>query len=312
MAYTVPRVIDMESGKASKLDEKTAHLIEEMDKSLHTMEQNLGPDHLVVSKILDSYAKLLRQNNTRHLDALNMEARAKAIRAKHNQQEAEKQSQGIDTENTEKKVLTASKIRLAVWVLSVIALGFITYFAVDAIKRSSQSLAKTRNAAKATGPEGKIVQSDNKIDVSPNIEGLSSEQSTATETEKSQDASSPDSGNEPDASANSQNAPALQPNGMTMLEVAEKILKVKNLAKEKLELGLEAEKQNDMNAAAQDYLDVVKETQETSNKVGRQVCSEEIAQCFEGYGRVADLAGHTDIAKEYEKAAASIREHISQ
>ncbi len=312
MAYTDPRVNQMESGKAAKLDEKTTRLIEEMEKSLHTMEQNLGPDHIVVSKILDSYAKLLRQNNTRHLDALNMEARAKAIRAKHNQLEAEKQSQGMDTDVAAEKVLTASKIRFTVWVLSVVALGLIAYFAFDAIKRSSQSLAKARVAAKPVKTEGEIIRSDNRIDVSPSIEPANSDQNETSGSESSQGLPAATSDNEQESSRYQEAAIPPLNNGMTMIEVAEKILKVKTLAKEKLEVGLEAEKQNDMNAAAQAYLDVVKQTQETSNKLGRQVCSEEIAQCFEGYGRMADLAGHTDIAKEYEKAAASIREHITQ
>ena len=54
------------------------------EAALKTAEETHGPDHIQVSYCLDNIARLLRSNGVRKLDAINMEARAKAIRIKTN------------------------------------------------------------------------------------------------------------------------------------------------------------------------------------------------------------------------------------
>ncbi len=299
----------MESGKAPQVDEKTAHLIEEMEKSLHNMEKSLGPDHMVVSKILDSYAKLLRQNNLRHLDALNMEARAKAIRAKHNQKEAEDQSKGLASPGKQQKVLTASQVKFTVWIFSTIVLGFIALQAVDVIKRSGNRLVKSHAGSPATSSLGKTETLGEKTQVEPgnSVEpgaaaaepGQSNQNTVSTETIEEKD---PDSGQ----TISRTTVKTVQSN-LTVFELAHQMMAIKNMAKDKLKVGLEAEKEKDFPAATQAYFDVIKVVQDTPKTLGRQVSSEEIAQCYEGYGRMAELDGHSDIAKQYELAAASLR-----
>ncbi len=53
-------------------------------RSLTILEKALGPDQLDVAQSLENYAALLRENG-RDTEAIAMEARAKAIRAKHAQ-----------------------------------------------------------------------------------------------------------------------------------------------------------------------------------------------------------------------------------
>ncbi len=54
-------------------------------RSLTIMEKALGPEHPNVATTLENYAELLRTMN-RDAEAKSMEARAKAIRAKHAQE----------------------------------------------------------------------------------------------------------------------------------------------------------------------------------------------------------------------------------
>ena len=54
-------------------------------RALAIIEKAVGPDHPKVTATLESYAALLRKTN-REYEALKMEARAKAIRAMHAQQ----------------------------------------------------------------------------------------------------------------------------------------------------------------------------------------------------------------------------------
>lgn len=57
----------------------------EAEVALLKAEETYGKDHVQVSYCLDRIVRLLRSNNVRLLDATNMEARARAIRVKHNQ-----------------------------------------------------------------------------------------------------------------------------------------------------------------------------------------------------------------------------------
>lgn len=54
------------------------------EEALRKAEEANGKDHLTVSYCLDEIVRLLNSNGVRRLDAVNMEARARAIRIKHN------------------------------------------------------------------------------------------------------------------------------------------------------------------------------------------------------------------------------------
>ena len=54
-------------------------------RSLAILEKTLGPEHPNEAKALENYAKLLRKAN-REAEAAKLEARAKAIRDKHAQE----------------------------------------------------------------------------------------------------------------------------------------------------------------------------------------------------------------------------------
>ena len=53
-----------------------------VERALAIRKKALGPDHPNVAKVLENYAALLRKTG-RGAEAENMEAHAKAIRAKH-------------------------------------------------------------------------------------------------------------------------------------------------------------------------------------------------------------------------------------
>ncbi len=53
-------------------------------RSLATLEKPLGPEHPKVATGLENYARLLRETG-RSAEAAKMEARARAIRARHTQ-----------------------------------------------------------------------------------------------------------------------------------------------------------------------------------------------------------------------------------
>lgn len=280
----------MQDDKAQNIDEKTARVFEEMDKSLHNMEQSLGMDHLVVARILDSYAVLLRQNNLRPLDALNMEARAKAIRAKHNREEAEEQSKGLSPTVQEKSFLSAGQLKGVVWVLSILVVGGIAYEAIDVIKATNK--IKIRQASKTVVTQPATPE---------NQKGDPPDNSVGDDTNKSAD-------DQNDASPN-------QPNGtsktVSLLQIAEEMARIKSLAKEQLSVGQEAEKNQDYQRATQAYVTAVKAEEDASRAYGRQVYTEEMAQCYEGYGRMAEANSHPEINANCQKAAASIRSQIT-
>ena len=58
---------------------------EYLQEALALLEKDLGPEHLNVAKVLENYVALLRKMN-RDAEAEELEARAKAIRAKHGQE----------------------------------------------------------------------------------------------------------------------------------------------------------------------------------------------------------------------------------
>ena len=72
-----PRILVVEDENAIRLALKALY-----KRSLSIWEKALGPEHPLVAKILVNYAALLR-NTGRTTEATKMEARAKAILAKH-------------------------------------------------------------------------------------------------------------------------------------------------------------------------------------------------------------------------------------
>lgn len=310
----------MENDKV-KLDDKTARNIEEMEKSLRNLEQAMGPDHLVVAKILDSYAKLLRQNNIRHLDAINMEARAKHIRAKNNQQEEKAQMEGLaELKPRKKSSMSVAEARILVWCLAGVVTCAIGYGAFEVIKSSTKNIKAISHKYRKSGDEdqsyvvdkdGKTVEATNDAmesgpaaptTINGNTEGPVTQdapEQVRRETSSSSSSSSESSSGES------------QGQGMTVLEFAKKALEVKSFAKSRVAEAMELERNKDFPAAAQAYFSVITTAQQASAQLGRPIYSESIAKAFEGYGRMAELDNHSDIAQQSEKAAADVRAHLS-
>lgn len=293
-----------------KIDEKTARIIEEMDKSLRNMEQAMGPDHPVVAKILDSYAKLLRQNNIRHLDAVNMEARAKHIRAKHNQQEEKAQMDGLTSAAPRKKGMSMAQARILVWCVAAVVFGAIGLGAFEVIKGSSKNIknvSKKFKTAKDGDDSSFVVDADsNTVPVPQGDAGGSS--NVASNPPLAQDR--PSSGPSMMESQTVTRTAPQQTESITVLEFAKKSLEVKSFAKEKVSEAMELERNKEFAAAAQAYFSVISMAQQVSSQVGRPIYSESIAKAFEGYGRMAELDNHPDIAQQSEKAAADVRSHL--
>lgn len=265
--------------KEKTVDHKTARLIEEMEKSLHNMERSLGQDHLVIAKILDSYARLLRQNNLRHIDALNMEARAKAIRAKHNQKEAENQAKGLDPIVHTEKMVSSGQVRFALWLVSLVVLvGFVV--GAFTVVRSVYQIPRAKHSVPGAND---LKLSTTYEDRDPQTGEL---QSTTTIT--------------------TSNEPAKQ---MTIFEIASHLMRIKALAKEQLEIGRKAEKDKDFTAATAAYQAVIDAEEDSGKKLGRQAHSEEIAQCYEGYARMMEIGSDPQSAEAYQKQASFIRAH---
>lgn len=312
----------MENEKV-QVDEKTAKMIEEMDKSLRNMEQSLGMDHPVIAKLLDSYATLLRNNNIRHLDALNMEARAKAIRAKNNKEQAQKQSEGL-AETKQEKHITASQMQIVSRVIAVVLAGgfllggYQMYQWFDAQKNKKAPKAfKGIQIVKSLGKSG--VEEIDKAPAEP-IDGMPSQTTTIDQSKQEQtqetsvtqvvDPTQPN----PDGTGTTsqvQTTTTTTTTKLNVLELGEKMRAVKELAKQRYAEGYEAEQAKDYPKASALYFEVVQNTQNSAQSLGRPVFSEDIAKCYEGYGRMAELDAHPEIARQCEQTAAEIRAHIN-
>ncbi|MBX9687665.1 MAG: hypothetical protein K2X27_13240 [Candidatus Obscuribacterales bacterium] len=260
----------MENESQKLLDPKTARIIEELDHSLHNMEQSLGMDHPVVAKVLDSYAKVLRQNKVRPLDALNMEARARAIRAKLNQEEAEKQSLGLETSEQAKPLISTSQLKVLAWIAcSMILIGFALLFS-DVLKTS---IKNTSLAVQKTDSD------ENPLDASE---------------EGKREGLEPGSGRKK----------------LTVFQLAKEIMGVKALAKVQLRIGLDAEKKKDYQTAERSYTKAIDAALSLKEITGKSVYSEELAACFEGGKRMAEVNYETDLATMYGIEAEEIRKHL--
>lgn len=309
----------MENDKL-KVDEKTARIIEEMDKSLRNMEQAMGPDHMVVAKILDSYAKLLRQNNIRHLDAVNMEARAKHIRAKHNQQEEKAQMEGLsNTAPKQKRGMSVAQARVVVWCIAGVVFCAIGYGAFEVIKGSSKNIKNVTHKFRTdkgeqddgnfvVDGEGKTVEDEGPRE--PVTDESANTPVTPRNAGQEVQTTPPTTTTTTTTTTTVTNSGDSESGGMTVLEFAKKSLEVKNFAKEKVSEAMELEKNKDFPAAAQTYFSVISMAQQVSAQVGRPIYSESIAKAFEGYGRMAELDNHPEIAQQSEKAAADVRAHL--
>ena len=390
----------MGSEESHSVDEKTTRLINEMEKSLHNTENSLGMDHPLVSKILDSYAALLRQKNMRHLDALNMEARAKAIRARHLQKEAEKQAIGLETSHEPTNRISMGKLRGLVWLISIFILIIFGFVGIDVINKSTGEAMKMRLATlrqRNNNPGTEFAGPERAYNIAPNspesIKASIEAANRAAENAAAREANNTalraareayfradrDADNKAareaainaavsaarDEAIKAARAAAAKNGGLiylvekpgnggpeiyrdnagkdgpprvvstetrqvtdpytgqitpiavtttqsqsSMIETAEKSQKIKNLAKEALSIGMAAEQEKDYRRATEAYENVVRETQSAPSQIGSPVFSEEIAQCYEGYARMSDLASHPEIAKEWRQAARDVRSHL--
>ena len=88
------------------MDEKLASELKEAEAAVIETEKKLGPDHPDLADKLQRYANLLRQTEKRALDAVNVEARARAIRAK--MYAADEQAHGTTTKLSKNKSIISN------------------------------------------------------------------------------------------------------------------------------------------------------------------------------------------------------------
>jgi hypothetical protein len=79
------------------MEKTVAQQLKEAELAIAEAEKQFGPDHPELADRLMKYANLLRETDGRKLDAVNIEARAKAIRAKIYAEEADKVNQKVST-----------------------------------------------------------------------------------------------------------------------------------------------------------------------------------------------------------------------
>lgn len=87
--------------------------LNEAEQNLKEAEQSWGPDDVRLADLLDNYASLLRSSKTRILDAANMAARAKVLRAKNNNtcSEASANANASNDDTTRECPFCAEKIK---------------------------------------------------------------------------------------------------------------------------------------------------------------------------------------------------------
>lgn len=245
----------MEQQASNELDPKTAKLIDEMEKSLHNMEKSLGPDHLVIAKILDSYAKLLRQHKLRAVDSVNMEARARAIRAKHNQKEAENQSKDLGPIVQQEKKLATSQVKAGVWIVCLLLAVGLFLAGTQTLKSSVKHLKKVEEEKNAET-----------VSVYENKDPLTGEVVSKTTVSE----------------------PVEQNTKLTIFEIAGRLSRIKMMAKQQLLVGQKQEKDGDLSAARDSYRLIIDAEEEAAKAFGRQAHSIEIAECFERYAALIE------------------------
>lgn len=306
--------------KADQLDEKTARIIEEMDKSLITMEKSLGPDHEVIAKILDSYAKLLRQNNIRHLDALNMEARAKHIRAKHNVEQDKSQSANLGSLKQEKKSMSVGQAKMVVYAICAVAVlgfGILTMDTFKSSKKMNSEKARKLLEEKFGKRGGESAEAGAITDVTTPADGAEANPIDEAVNKSRAEAlvayNKANYGGVPSSGGETPGGPtSTSPDSAVVDEhKVELIAKVKSFAREKVAEAMEFERNKDFQNAANTYQSVIDFTQKNISQIGQPVFTESIAKAYEGYGRMAELNNQADIKEQADKFAGDIRSHLS-
>lgn len=282
----------MEENDRQKLDEKTALLIEQTDESLRKMEKTLGPDHPVVGKILDTYAKLLRQNNHRILGAINMEARAKAIRAKHNQEEAEAQAKVFEDTSTHKPIqrqqpgVSASRVRMFFWLVVIILVGTVTVSGMRTVK----TVGKHDSAKKKSLP--------------------STEKTTTSAADPTAPSDGPPPAAQTDLPTAQQPAPTQTPvkSGEQIdkefADIKEEIAQLAKHGQEYAEAGNSAD--------AEEAFKTAISTAGNASVPGRPFVSDELALAFDQYATILEARGESDKSSEMRNSAKGVRRILAQ
>ena len=285
------------------IDEKTAHLLEQTEESLRKMERALGPDHAAVGKILDTYARLLRQNNYRVLDAINMEARAKAIRAKHNQQEAESQAKLFDEQTAvapSNVRATAATVKAIFWTLALIMVVVIGGFVQQSMKTATKGkLTKIQKVKKTTqGKSGSPGEST----------GATSEPAAAPDTQPA--GGEAQKSLEPELS----NAQEVKPQGTSMSkeEFDSKSAGVRGEISKLVVHAREYEQAGNVADAEESYKTAISAASQASSDFGQPVASEDLALAFERLAIILESKGDSVQAASMAKSGKGVRAWLAQ
>lgn len=262
-------------------DEKTALLIEQTDKSLRQMEQNLGPDNPVIAQLLDTYAGILRQANVRHLDAINMEARAKAIRARHNIPQPTAAGAPRPSEELEfaaqPKSISARQVAAIFWVGAIVVSGALFYFSYLTLKPAVPT-KKTKPAVAETAPPA----------TTPGSAAVTEAPSSSPAVE--------------DNSAEEQNAG----------DENEKIESVQQKILEAFNTGQSLEQANDIDGAMTSYQEAIVAGANGSNEVRKIIVSDALARSFESLAKIYRDKGEQEQASALDSQAQKVRNLLAQ
>lgn len=283
----------MQENERKELDAKTVLLIEQTDESLRKMEKTLGPDHPVVGKLLDTYARLLRQNNHRVLDAINMEARAKAIRAKHNQEEADAQAKvfsGVADAQKPKprSPLSAGRLKLFLWVIVAVLVGTVTVSGMRTAKTVGKHDAKTK-----TLKSSNLKKTAESSQVGPG-DSLTEAQGQAT-TEAEAPVEVPVDQSRP---------AAVEPIGEDTDDIKEEIAQLAKHGREYAEAGNTADAEESFKTA------ITIATQASRN--GRPFASEELVLVFDQYATILESRGANEKATVMRNNAKGVQRILEQ
>lgn len=271
----------------SEIDEKVARLIEETEKSLRSMEQTLGPEHPVVGKLLDSYAKILRQNNVRLLDAVNMEARAKAIRAKHNKTAAAKHEAEVPLEaegrtKGKAKTFSPTQLKFVGWIVAGIVIS-VMVLSVQKLMSSTAPVLEKADAKKTS-------------DSAPDTHSYSVE---SVELKDS----------------NGDVVKTLEVKRKDELSVMEYAKGLMHLKRKIVELRKEAhqkEKSGDYDGALDLYQDAVLRSQAGEVELGRRLINKDVVEAYEGYARMLRLQGKPEDADFYDGIGLKLKKEVGK
>lgn len=283
-------------------EEKLQKLLDDSEKALQQVERSLGAEHEVVAKMLDTYAQLLRQNNIRYLDAINMEARAKAIRAKLNKTAAVQQASKLGEEFDRKRKESRQQAKrneaiLGILVVCLLLGGGIVLYKSMQPKPDMDPLAEAKLAQELL-----TEYRDNKA----------AELAKAKQAEESKEAME-EAALEGGVNVQAMNAVAdvkRQVKKLTLVEYAQRAMRLKKEVKALVHRGQELFKLNQIQDAEDCFSAAIEKRDQAIQEVGKPISFEESAVAYEMKSDICRRKGDSAAAYDNLKEAENIRKQM--